>query len=90
MNNNDTYIIFKNISPYTNAFLLNYKQFIENYLIYSFPVNRMLKHDSSSKSIDISCDPDDNSKASAILVYQQSAYINLKVNNGSLVVTKTY
>ena len=90
MNNNDAYIIFKNKSPYTNEFLLNYKQFIENYLIYSFPVNRMLKHDSSSKSIDISCDPDDNSKASAIVVYQQSAYINLKINNGSLVVTKTY
>ena len=50
----------------------------------------MLKYDSGSKSVDISCDPDDDSKASAIVIYQQSAYINLKIENGSLIVSKTY
>ena len=88
MNNTDAYIIFKNRSPYNNEFLLNYNQFVKNYLIYSFPINRMLKYDSSSKSIDISCDPDDNSSATAIDIYQQSAYVNLKIENRSLVVKK--
>ena len=90
MNNTDAYIIFKNRSPYNNEFLLNYNQFVNNYLIYSFPINRMLKYDSGTKSIDISCDPDDDSSASAIVIYQQSAYVNLKIENGALTVTKTY
>ena len=89
-NNLDAYIIFKNRSPYNNEFLLNYNQFVDNYLIYSFPLDRVLKYDSGSKSVDISCDTDDNSESTAIIIYQQSTYINLKIENGSLVVNKTY
>ena len=88
--NVDSFIIFKNRSPYNNEFLLNYDQFVNNYLTYSFPLDRMLKYDSASKSVDISCDPDDNSSASVIVIYQQSSYINLKIENGSLIVSKTY
>ena len=50
-NNIDAFLIFKNRSPYTNEFLLNYNQFLNNYLIYSFPLDRTLKHDSGNKSI---------------------------------------
>ena len=42
------FLIFKNRSPYTNEFLLDYNQFLNNYLIYSFPLDRMLKHYSGS------------------------------------------
>ena len=69
---------------------MNYNQFVDNYLIYSFPLDRVLKYDSGSKSVDISCDPDDNSESTAIIIYQQSAYINLKIENRSLFVNKTY
>ena len=89
-NNLDAYIIFKDRSPYNNEFLLNYNQVVDNYLIYSFQLDRVLEYDSGSKSVDISCDPDDNSESTAIIIYQQSAYINLKIENGSLVVNKTY
>ena len=41
-NNNDAFLIFKNRSLYTNEFLLNYNQFLNNYLIYGFPLDRML------------------------------------------------
>ena len=51
----------------------------------------MLKYDSSTKSVDISCSPDDNDAATAIVIYQQGLhYVNLKIENGSLVVTKSY
>ena len=50
----------------------------------------MLKYDPGNKSVDIKGDPDDNSDATAIFVYQQSAYVNLKIENKSLIVTKTY
>ena len=89
-NNNDAFLIFKNRSPYTNEFLLNYNQFLNNYLIYSFPLDRMLKNDSGNKSIILNGEPDDNSSSTAIIIYQQAAYINFKVENNSLLVTKTY
>ena len=89
-NNNDAFLIFKNISPYTNEFLLNYNQFLNNYLIYGFPLDRMLKHDSGNKSIIINGEPDDNTLSTAIIIYQQASYINFKIENGALLVTKTY
>ena len=89
-NNIDAFLIFKNRSPYTNEFLLNYNQFLDNYLIYSFPLDRMLKHDSGNKSIIINGEPDDNSSSSATVIYQQSSYINFKTDNGTLLVTRTY
>ena len=84
----DAFLIFKNRSPYTNEFLLNYNQFLDNYLIYSFPLDRMLKHDSGNKSIIINGEPDDNSSSSAVIIYQQASYINFKIDNGALLVTK--
>ena len=50
----------------------------------------MLKYDPGNKSIDIIGHPDDNSDATAIVIYQQSAYVNLKFENKSLIVTKKY
>ena len=89
-NNIDAFLIFKNRSPYTNEFLLNDNQFLDNYLIYSFPLDRMLKHDSGNKSIIINGETDDNSPSTAIIIYQQASYINFKIDSDSLIVTKTY
>ena len=89
-NNNDAFLIFKNRSPFTNEFLLNYNKFLNKYLIYGFPSDRMLKHDSGNKSIIINGEPDDNSESTAIIIYQQASYINFKIDNDSLIVTKTY
>ena len=82
-NNTDAFIIFKNRSPYNNEFLLNYNQFLNNYLIYSFPLDRMLKYDPGNKSIEIIGNSDDDSESTAIVIYQQSAYVNLKIENKS-------
>ena len=89
-NNIDAFLIFKNRSPYTNEFLLNYNQFLNNYLIYGFPLDRMLKNDSGNKSIILNGEPADDSSSTAIIIYQQASYINFKIENDSLIVTKTY
>ena len=89
-NNIDAFINFKNRSPHTNEFLLNYSQFLNNYLIYCFPLERMIKNDFANKFINIMGNPDNNSSSTGIIVFQQSAYINLKIENGSLLVSKTY
>ena len=80
-NNNDAFLIFKNRSPYTNEFLLNYNEFLKNYLVYAFPLDKMLKHDSGNKSIIINGEPADNSSSTAIIIYQQASYINFKIEN---------
>ena len=89
-NSIDAFLIFKNRSPYTNEFLLNYNQFLNNYLICGFPLDRMLKHDSGNKSIIINGTPDDDIGSSAIIICQQASYINFKIDNDSLVVIKTH
>ena len=89
-NNNDSFLILKNRSPYANEFLLNYNQFINNYIIYAFPLDRMLKDDSGNKSIIINGQTDKNSKSTAVIIYQQASYINFKIENGALIVMKTY
>ena len=75
-NNNDAFLILKNRSPYTNEFLLNYNQFLNNYLIYSFPLDQMLKNDSGNKSIIINSVPDKDTGSTAVIIYQQASYIN--------------
>ena len=50
----------------------------------------MLKHDSGNKSIIINAEPDNNSSSSAVIIYQQASYINFKIENGSLIASKTY
>ena len=89
-NNNNAFLISKNRSPFANEFLLNYNRFITNYLIYAFPLDIMLKNDSGNKSIIINGEPDDNSSSTAIIIYEQASYINFKIENGALLVTKTY
>ena len=78
-NNIGAFLISKNRSPYTNESLLNYNQFLDNYLIYSFLLDRMLKHNSGNKSVIINGEPDDTSSSSAIVIYQQVSYINFKL-----------
>ena len=50
----------------------------------------MLKNDSGNKSIIINGEPDNNSSLSAVIIYQQASYINFKIDNSTLLVTKTY
>ena len=85
-NNNDAFLILKNRSPYANEFLLNYNQFLNNYLIYGFPLDQMLKHDSRNKSIIINGKPDDNSPSTAIIIYQQASYINFKIEKYIIII----
>ena len=50
----------------------------------------MLKHDSGNKSIIINGEPDDNTSSTAMIIYQQACYTNFKIENGAVLVTKTY
>ena len=46
-------MILKNKSIHKDKFLINYSDFIENYRIYSFNLDRIIKDDKSNKFINI-------------------------------------
>ena len=75
-----------NVYNCKNMYLILY----DNYFMYSFPLDRILKNYSGNKSIIVNGEPDDNSKSTAMIIYQQASYINFKIENNSLAVTKTY
>ena len=79
VNNIDAFINFKSRSPYTNEFLLNYSQFLNNYLIYSFPLERMIKNYFANKFINIMGNPDDNSVSTGIIVFNNLLILILKL-----------
>ena len=50
----DAFIELKKRSEYFDEFIIDYNRFLNNYTIYSFPINRYSKKDKSPKYINIS------------------------------------
>ena len=57
-NDIENYIILKDKSIHKDKFLINYSDFIENYRIYSFNLDRIIKDGNSNKFINIKCQSD--------------------------------
>ena len=86
----DAYTELKNRSEYTNEFILDYNRFLNNYIIYSFPIYRNSRFDKNNKYINISGLGVDDDDSKAIIIWRQKSNINLKINNNFLEVIKTY
>ena len=86
----DAYIELKNRSEYVNEFILDYSRFLNNYVIYSFPVYRNSRNDKSNKYINIAGQGIDDDNSKAIIIWIQMSNINLEINNNFLEVIKTY
>ena len=86
----DAFIESKKRSEYFDEFIIDYDRFLNNYTIYSFPVNRYSRKDKSTKYINISGFGVDEDASKAILVWRQMSNINLKINSNFLEVKKTY
>ena len=57
-NDINAYMILKDKSTFNDEFLVNYKDFIDNYRIYSFNIDRIIKGDNSNQYININCESD--------------------------------
>ena len=80
----------KKRSEFFDEFIIDYNRFLNNYTIYAFPINRYSKRDKSTKYINtIGTGVGDNA-SKGILVWRQRSNINLKINNNSLEIRKTY
>ena len=84
----DAFIELKKWSEYFDEFIIDYNQFLNNYTIYSFPINRYSRKDKSTKYINISGVGVDEDASKTILVWRQISNFNLKINNNFLEVKK--
>ena len=86
----ESYLELKKRSEFFDEFIIDYNRFLNNYTIYSFPIYRYSKKDKSTKYINITGVGVDENVSKGILVWRQMSNINLKINNNSLVIKKTY
>ena len=86
----DAFIELKKRSEFFDEFIIDYNRFLNNYTIYSFPINRYSRKDKSTKYINITGVGVDENASKAIFVWRQMSNINLKINNNFLGVKKTY
>ena len=89
-NDLDAFIELKNRSEFFDEFFIDYNRFLNNYNIYSFPINRYSRKDKSTKYINITGVGLDEDDSKPTLVWRQMSNINLKINNNSLEIRKTY
>ena len=86
----EAYLELKKRSEFFDEFIIDYNRFLDNYNIYAFTIYRYSKKDKSTKYINITGTGVDENDSKAILVWRQMSNINLKINNNSLVIRKTY
>ena len=86
----EAFIELKKRSEYFEEFIIDYNLFLNNYTIYSFPINRYSRKDKSAKYINVTSVGIDEDASKAILVWRQMANINLKINNNFLEVKKHF
>ena len=86
----ESYLELKKRSEFFDEFIIDYNRFLNNYTIYTFPINRYSKKDKSTKYINITGTGVGVNASKGILVWRQMSNINLKINNNSLEIRKTY
>ena len=89
-NNINAYMILKDKSTFKNEFLVNYKDFIDNYRIYSFNIDRIIKDDSSNQQINITCESTSNNQATIYVVHKTYTTITLDYTENGIKVYKNY
>ena len=86
----DAFIELKKRSEFFDEFIIDCNRFLNNYIIYAFPINRYSKKDKSTKYINITGVGVDGNASKAIFVWRQMSNIDLKINYNFLEVKKTY
>ena len=79
----EAYLELKKRSEFFDEFIIDYNRFLNNYTIYTFPINRYSKKDKSTKYINMTGTGVGVNASKGILVWRQMSNINLKINNNS-------
>ena len=83
-------MILKDKSTFDNEFLVNYEDFIDNYRIYSFNIDRIIRDDNSNQQINITCESDSNDTSTVYVIYKTYVTITLNFSENGIKVYKNY
>ena len=90
-NDINSYMILKDKSIHEDKFIINYSDFITNYRIYSFNLDRIIRDDKSNKFVNITCESVSNNEATVYAIFKTYATITMKYDkNNGLVIYKNY
>ena len=89
-NNISAYMILKDKSTFNDEFLVNYKYFIDNYRIYSFNIDRIIRDDNSNQQINITCESDSQNVSTVYVVYKTYTTVTLNYSENGIKVYKNY
>ena len=87
-NNINAYMILKDKSTLNDKFLINYSDFIDNYRIYSFNLDRIIRDDNSNQQINITCETDSSNDSTVYVIYKTYATITLNYSENGIKVYK--
>ena len=88
-NDISAYNIIKNKSNHSDNFIITYKEFLENYRIYCFNVNRQTQNDSNNKFINIITNIEETS-STVYIVWRNYSTIEMEYTKNGLNIYKTY
>ena len=88
-NDISTYNILKFKSNHSDNFIITYKEFLENYKIYCFNVNRQTQNDSNNKFMNIITNIE-NTSSIVYIVWRNYSTIEMEYNKNGLNIYKTY
>ena len=87
-NDISAYNILKYKSNHSNNFIITYKEFLENYRIYCFNVNRQTKNDNNNKFMNIITNIENTS--TVFIVWRNYSVIEMEYTKYGLNIYKTY
>ena len=88
-NDISAYNILKYKSNHSDNFIITYKEFLENYRIYCFNVNRQTQNDSNNKFMNIITNIK-NTSSIVYIVWRNYSVIEMEYNKNGLNIYKTY
>ena len=88
-NDISAYNIIKNKSNHSDNFIITYKEFLENYRIYCFNVNRQTQNDSNNKFMNIITNIEETS-STVYIVWRNYSVIEMEYTKNGLNIYKTY
>ena len=83
-------MILKDKSMLNDKFLINYKDFIDNYRIYSFNIDRIIRDDSSNQQIHINAESTSDNASTVYVVYKTYASVILSYSENGIRIYKNY
>ena len=88
-NDISAYNIFKYKSNHSDNFIITYEEFLENYRIYCFNVNRQTQNNSNNKFMNIITNIE-NTSSTVYIVWKNYSVIEMEYNKNGLNIYKTY